>query len=391
MKKSLWLLIIIGALAVGIYFGKDFLRGLWPAIQPPPADIGTIITPGNSGPLKLPSEFAIEIFARDLPGARVLTFDHFSNLWVSQTSENSISLIEIDKTTGRAVRQNPLFKNELAKPHGLAFDPQSPSTLYIAEEGKISRLPTYSDGGLEKVADLPAGGRHTTRTLSFGPDGRLYVSIGSSCNVCNEEDNRRATIQTVDLKTGALKEFARGLRNTVFFTWDESGRLWGTDMGRDMLGDDLPPDELNIIAEGKNYGWPTCYGKNIHDTEFDKNTYVRNPCMEPFEMGSTIDIPAHSAPLGIAFPPENNNWPSEYDGKIFIAYHGSWNRSVPTGYKIVVTDPKTGNLNDFITGWLTNGGEALGRPVDLKFGPDGNLYISDDKAGVIYRVSYVGN
>ena len=163
-----------------------------------------------------------------------------------------------------------------------------------------------------------------------------------------------------------------------------TGEIWGTDMGRDLLGDDVPPDEVNIIREGGNYGWPICYGKNIHDADFDKNTYIRNPCMEPFEQPSQIDIPAHSAPLGIAFIPEEG-WPEEYWHDILVAYHGSWNRSVPTGYKIVRID-EHGIATDFMTGFM-DGGEVLGRPVGLLVEPGGALYISDDRAGVIYKVA----
>ena len=188
-----------------------------------------------------------------------------------------------------------------------------------------------------------------------------------------------------------MKEYARGLRNTVFFTWDEKGRMWGTDMGRDYLGDDLPPDEINILSEDKNYGWPICYGKNIHDTNFDKNVYIRAPCEEPFETPAFIDLPAHSAPLGLAFIPVG--WPREYAGNLLVAYHGSWNRSVPTGYKIArITFDAAGNYigaEDFMTGWLVEKG-VIGRPVDLLVN-QGVLYISDDRAGVIYKVEYKGD
>lgn len=190
--------------------------------------------------------------------------------------------------------------------------------------------------------------------------------------------------------TGESNVIARGLRNSVFFTWHPvTQKLWATEMGRDNLGDNTPPDEINIIEEGKTYGWPNCYGKNIHDSEFDKKVYVRNPCMEPFETPSTIDIPAHSAPLGLAFIPSNSDWPKEYWGNLLVAYHGSWNRSTPTGYKVVRHKfNEKGDyqgVEDFITGWLTPKG-ALGRPVDILVRPDGTLYLSDDKAGVIYKI-----
>jgi glucose/arabinose dehydrogenase len=189
------------------------------------------------------------------------------------------------------------------------------------------------------------------------------------------------------------KVFARGLRNTVFFTWSlVDGRMWGTDNGRDLLGDDLPPDEINIIEEGGNYGWPNCYGKNVHDTDFDKNTYIRNPCMDPFEKASQIDLPAHSAPLGLAFVPEEG-WPEEYWYNLIVAFHGSWNRSVPTGYKLVrIKLDARGNYlgqEDFVTDWLPQGNSAAsGRPAGVLALPGGILYVSDDKGGFIYRIRY---
>jgi len=186
-----------------------------------------------------------------------------------------------------------------------------------------------------------------------------------------------------------FKEFARGLRNTVFFRWSYiDGKMWATEMGRDNLGDDLPPDEINIIKQEGDYGWPICYGKNIHDSGFDKNVYIRDPCAD--KIPSYIDLQAHSAPLGLAFVPEEG-WPQDYWYNLFVTYHGSWNRSEPTGYKVVriKLDDKGNYLGteDFITGWLTKSG-ALGRPVDILVQPGGIMYITDDKAGVIYKVTY---
>jgi glucose/arabinose dehydrogenase len=167
-----------------------------------------------------------------------------------------------------------------------------------------------------------------------------------------------------------------------------SGDIWATEMGRDGLGDNLPPDEINVIHEGKFYGWPICYGKNVHDAAFDTNTYIRNPCQEPTETPSTIDLQAHSAPLGIAFVPEEG-WPEDYWYNALVSYHGSWNRSEPTGYKIMryKLDARGNYLGseDFLSGFLTKSG-ALGRPVDILIQPAGTIYVSDDKAGVIYRI-----
>lgn len=390
-----FVILLASAFLVKFYF--DNLRGVKPVILKPPADIADIIEDNNDKtmgdpvdfPLSLPEGFEISIFAKDLLSARIMAVDGKGNMWVSRTKENKITLLEVED--GKVIRQSDVFV-DLNRPHGLAIDPQDSYVMYIAEEDKVSKVRLYSDGKMEKILDLDAGGRHYSRTIEFGPDDRLYISIGSSCDVCNEENEQRAKIFSANRDGSDFKEYARGLRNTVFFDWSYvDGRMWGTDMGRDRLGDDLPPDEINIIEEGQNYGWPICYGKNIHDTEFDKNTYIRNPCTEPFEKESYIDLPAHVAPLGLAFVPEEG-WPEEYWYDLLVAYHGSWNRSVPVGYKIArIRLDADGNYlgqSDFITGWLTSDNTALGRPVDVLAQPGGIMYISDDKAGVIYKVVY---
>ncbi len=395
----------VGLAWVGNFY-FHYLQGIWPALRPAPSDlVDTLpsVTPVLSGgqsvaplpspniPLKLPPGFSIALFAKDLPNARVIVFDGFGNAWVSQPSQGTVSTLEIQN--GVVTHQHVVFKG-LNKPHGLAFDPQDKNILYIAEESRIVRAHLYSDAPLEKIVDLPTGGNHFTRTIEFGPDGRLYIAVGSTCNVCNETDWRRAKILVMNKDGSGLKEYAKGLRNSVFFQWNpDTKEMWATEMGRDLLGDNIPPDEINIIREGQNYGWPNCYGQNIHDDSFDKNTYIRNPCQEPFEQPSKIDLQAHSAPLGLAFIPANN-WPAEYRKGLLTAFHGSWNRSTPTGYKVVWFSKSADQYiqHDFITGWFPPGGKstsaALGRPVDLVFGPGGALYITDDKAGVVYRVVY---
>lgn len=423
---------IIGALALAFVFGV----GVWvlsgyrssdhAEMQPKPSLPGEADSTGSPRgenatgmPLAIPHGFSIEVFAKDLPGARVMAFDPFGNLWVSQTSQGTISLVEVQE--GKAVRHGPVLRG-LENPHGLAFDPKFPSSLYFAEEDKISRVAVYSDGKPEQIVDLPSGGGHFTRTISFGPadstsppqagptssphDDRLYVSIGSSCNVCVERDSRRAKIFSMNRDGSDFREFARGLRNTVFFTWSEvDGRMWGTDMGRDLIGEDFPPDEINIIEANKNYGWPYCYGKNIQDQTFSRSAdgLICNEKTGGQEQPSHIDIPAHSAPLGLAFVPESTAWPEEYWHDLFVAYHGSWNRDKPAGYKVVrMKLDANGNFlgaEDFIAGWLPEnilargplaGEIALGRPVHIIIQPNGTMYISDDKAGVIYKVRFIG-
>jgi len=389
MKKLLGFAILLVLLFVALKAfspAADFVKGFLPLLRPASEMADT----AGALPFTAPEGFMLSVYAKGLPGARVIERDGYGGFFVSQTREGKISKLDPQDDGTVTVRE---YLAGLNNPHGLAFDDDA-YQLYIAEEHTITRR--YTDGpkagaAPEKIADLPEGGGHSTRTISFGPDDRLYVSIGSSCNVCNEEHPHRATILSMNKDGSDVKIFAKGLRNTVFFDWSYvDAKMWGTDMGRDLLGDDVPPDEVNILKEGGNYGWPICYGKNIHDTQFDKNTYIRNPCMEPFETPSYIDLQAHSAPLGLAFIPEEG-WPEAWWYDLLVAYHGSWNRSEPTGYKIVriPLDAKgnpEGAVQDFITGFQTPEGEIIGRPVDLLIEPGGVLYITDDRAGVVYRL-----
>ena len=391
--KNLTVVVIGATILYGVYIFWPNFRGIQPVINPPPDDIVNILEPGRNNtdfPLKLPDGFSIEIYAKNLSGARVIAFDPENNMWVSRTSAGIVSKL-VRNSDGTMTAQD-IFRN-LKQPHGIAFDYQDPTTIYIAETHRIVRTKLNSDAPLKKIADLPSGNGHFTRTLGFGPDNRLYVSIGSSCNVCHELDERRAAIYSMNRDGADFKQFAKGLRNTVFFTWSYvDGRMWGTDMGRDLLGDNVPPEEINMIKEGGNYGWPICYGNNIHDTNFDKNTYIRNPCMEPFETPQQVEMQAHSAPLGLGFVPEEG-WPEDMWYDLIVAFHGSWNRTVPTGYKLVrIKLDARGNFQgqeDFISGWL-QGNSALGRPVDVLIQSGGTMYASDGKAGVIYKINYRG-
>jgi glucose/arabinose dehydrogenase len=337
--------------------------------------------------LKLPENFVIQIFAKGVNGARVIKEDTAGNLIVSLTKEGKIVSLPDLNQDGRADKVIILLEG-LQNPHGMEIkcwkkEFSKDCKFYVAETERLVQYDLVFDDkekiyrplNPEKILDLPKGGRHFARTLLFLPypqDHKLLISVGSTCDVCFEKDERNGTILVYDFKTKESKIYAKGLRNSVFLTLHPvTGKVWATEMGRDWLGDDLPPDEINIIEEGKNYGWPICYGKNIHDDNFDKNVYIRNPCMEPFETPSYINIPAHSSPLGLAFFPEEG-WPEKYWHNLLVAYHGSWNRTVPTGYKIAryILDPQGKYLGeeDFIAGWL-QGDEAIGRPVDILIKP----------------------
>lgn len=349
-------------------------------------------------PLEVANGYNIALFAINLTGPRVLAFDPAGALVTSIPSLGRVVVLLDQDEDGFAETNKPIIEG-LNNPHGLAF---SDTFLYVAEEHQVSRYiyspEAHAVGDQQVLFSLPSGGGHSTRTVVIGPDGKLYTSVGSSCNVCVEEDPHRAAILQSELDGGNLHVWANGLRNTVFFVAPEgadpdSFGFFGTDNGRDWLGDDAPPDELNIITEGQNYGWPYCYGQYVHDDDFDPDHTV--DCMDK-RLPSLYDIPAHSAALGIRQVP-SEGWPIQWQGDFLVAYHGSWNRTEPTGYKVVrISHSETGDFytqEDFITGWLEESqvylgpDHALGRPVDLLFGTQDELYISDDKAGVIYVVT----
>jgi glucose/arabinose dehydrogenase len=336
--------------------------------------------------LTVPSNMKIEIFAKNLPNARVMVRDNFGNIWVSRTKSGIVTLLEIG-SGGQVTNQMDIFKG-LRNPHGLAIAPSSVgsgSVLYIAEETAIKKALLYSDAPVETIATLPAGGRHFTRTIGFGPDGRLYVSIGSTCDACIEQDQKHGTIMSMNPDGSDQKIIASGLRNAVFFDWsDVSGKMFATEMGRDTLGDVTPPDEIDVITEGAHYGWPFCYGDRIHDPHFP-NDFVCNTTVPPH-----IALPAHVAPLGLAFVPEEG-WPESQWYDLIVAEHGSWNSSEKVGYKLIripldAEGNPDGQPEDFVTGWLTPS-SVSGRPVGLMIEPGGTLYISDDQKGVIYKLS----
>jgi glucose/arabinose dehydrogenase len=425
MKKSLFALLGIACVAfvawAGFFYYQN-LRGVGPALNKPSGDIAQQIDAANalknttvpaatavnpafapvaakttSMPLTLPAGFSISIFAENLGDPRAIIEGPDGLFLVSIPGQGKVIALE-DK--GGKAGQTFTVVEGLDYPHGLATRCDAKGCkLFVGETTRLDVFDydkiTHKASNRTKLADLPGGGNHITRSLLFLPppnDNQLLISIGSSCNVCHESDPMRATIYAINVDGTGLREYAKGLRNSVFMAVNPStNEVWATDNGRDLLGDDIPPDEVNIIQDGKNYGWPVCYGQNVHDTQFDKNTYIRNPCMAPFETPSHIDLQAHSAPLGLAFFPKEG-WPAEFQNNLLVAYHGSWNRSVPTGYKVVrfKLDDKGNVLSseDFITGWLQNDGTTLGRPVDPLIRNDGTILLTDDKAGVIYRIAY---
>lgn len=350
---------------------------------------------GDLAPFAAPEGFTATIFSRDVPGARVMTRDSKGTMLVSETKDGRVVALPDMDNDGKAEKVVTVLEG-LKQPHGILVSCASADSclLYVAETGALKSYEynpeTFAATSPKELATFPTGDGHYTRTLLMHPDGkRLLISVGSSCNVCTEGDPRRATVQQLDLASGVMTPYATGLRNTVFMAVNPvDGTVWGTDNGRDVIGDDMPPDEVNVIEEGMAYGWPRCYGKNIQDTDFDGRQYFVSPCAN--DTPSYIDLPAHSAALGLAFIPEEG-WPEDMRNDLLIAYHGSWNRSDPTGYKVVRIDLDEGFASsDFLSGFLPEGGkesDALGRPVGVMTEPGGVVYVSDDRAGAIYRIT----
>jgi len=406
-------LLVVIVLGVGGYVTYRYIKEKPPTFlielltktKPPPP-----LPPGNGAPLTVPDGFTATIFSRDLPNARVMIRDQKGTMLVTETNESPngkvVALPDLNGD-GKADKKVTVLDG-LNQPHGIAVlcpdtgnasADQDSCLLYVAETGSLKSYSydadTMTATNPKELTPFPTGAGHFTRTIIPSADMKsLFVSIGSDCNVCNEANPLRATIQNFDLTTNTLTTFATGLRNSVFMAFNPvDGELWATDNGRDMLGDDIPPDELNIIKQGDDYGWPVCYGQNIHDTDFDNKGYFVDPCRD--KIPPHIELPAHSAPLGLAFVPEEG-WPDGWGNDVLVAFHGSWNRSIPTGYKVVRIDLDTdgnrvGEIQDFVTGFLPAGARdtdrAIGRPVGLMAEPGGVLYISDDRAGAIYRIA----
>jgi glucose/arabinose dehydrogenase len=335
--------------------------------------------------LTAPPGFEVSVFAAGLEGPRFMAADPKGNIYVSLPSEGKVVAL-VDKDKDGEADDTVVFADKLDRPHGLAF---RGTELIVAETGKLIVLRDTNGDLLADTRevlsdDIPSGGGHWTRTVVLGPDSMLYVSVGSSCNACVEDDQRRASI--LRFSDSKATVFASGLRNSVGMAWSPvKNELWAVDNGRDLLGDDLPPEELNKIIHGGDYGWPYCYGDRVTDAEFG-NARKCKDTIPPVEK-----LQAHSAPLGIAFG-TGLDMAREFQDALFIAYHGSWNRTTPTGYKVVAIPFREGSHAgppvDFLTGWLDSRGRAWGRPVGLLAGGDGALYLSDDRAGAIYRISF---
>ena len=333
--------------------------------------------------LKLPPGFQIELFAR-VPNARQMALGK-TMLFVGSMHAGKVYAIPL-----QGPRKPSVIADQIDMPVGVAF---RDGDLYVSAVSRILRLrnieaqvnrPPKPEG---VSAAYPTDTHHGWKFIAFGPDGKLYVPVGAPCNICEPDPDRYATITRLDIATGTVEVVARGVRNSVGFDWHpKTGELWFTDNGRDWLGDDAPPDELNRVSQvGQHFGYPYCHGGTIADPELGR-TRRCDAFMPPVQ-----NLGAHVASLGMRFY-TGQAFPERYRNAVFIAEHGSWNRSSKSGYRVSVVrlqGNRAVSYEPFVSGWQRND-SAWGRPADVLVMPDGSLLVSDDQAGAIYRITYRG-
>ena len=338
--------------------------------------------------IKLPPGFKISVYA-EVPNARSLTLSPSGILYVGNRSGDKVYAVLDENKDGKADKIYTIASG-LHTPNGVAFKDGS---LYIATISSILRLDSIES----KLANppkpivvydkFPTEEHHGWKFIAFGPDGKLYVPVGAPCNVCEKENPIYASITRMNSDGTGLEIYARGIRNSVGFSWHPSnGKLWFTENGRDNMGNDVPDDELNTAPKAAmHFGFPYCHQGDVLDPEFGKGKNCSDYTPPVQKLGP------HVAALGMRFYTASA-FPAEYKNQIFIAEHGSWNRSEPIGYRVTLVKlDSTGrsvSYTNFAEGWLQPGGKVLGRPVDVQVMPDGALLLSDDYAGVVYRITY---
>lgn len=387
-QNLLIVLLIMAVMAAGVvYTLRDEIFSSRPVLRVTPTAAPSPTIDARLAGLHLPAGFHISIFSAGLNAPRFMAFGPDGTLFVAERGANSIVALLDPHHTGKATEKRVLV-NYLDDPTNLVY---YQGALYVGEQMRISRFTLGP--GLQVtsrqviITNLPVGGLHTTRTVLIGPDGLLYVSIGSNCNVCYETDPYRASVWVYNLDGSGGHIYARGLRNAVGMAVNPwNNQVWVTNNGSDYEGYNNPTDTIYALQAG-NYGWPGCMDGNSIDANYGHPGDCKGVIAPLFK------LQAHSAPLGLAFY-NAGSFPLQYHG-MFVALHGSFYRDFPAGYKVIFIPLDThgqidGPAQDFISGWLVNNitSDATGRPVGLVVGPDGALYISDDKSGVIYRVTY---
>ncbi|MFZ1528186.1 MAG: sorbosone dehydrogenase family protein [Ferruginibacter sp.] len=350
------------------------------------SDTGELAKKYHLKKIKLPPGFRIGVYA-EVPNARSMTLSPSGILYVGNRGEDKVYAVVDSNKDGRADKVHSLLSG-YEMPNGVAF---REGNLYVATVSSVLKLENIETRLSDPPAPViiydqfPKDTHHGWKFIAFGPDGKLYVPVGAPCNVCDEKDSIYASITRMNLDGSKPEIFARGIRNTVGFTWHPvTKQIWFTDNGRDNLGDDIPSDELNTAASaGMHFGFPYCHQGNLADEEFGKNRNCADYTPPVQRLG------AHVAALGLRFY-TGDAFGAEYRNQLFIAEHGSWNRSKPVGYCVSLVkldeNGKAISYESFASGWLQPDGEVLGRPVDVQVMPDGSMLVSDDFSGVIYRI-----
>jgi glucose/arabinose dehydrogenase len=339
------------------------------------------------GEIQLPRGFHIRIYSDELPGARSMALGNDGTLFVGTRGEGQVYAVR-DINADYVPDSVVVIATDLHSPNGVAF---RDGNLYVAE---IDRVLRYDDiearlsnppSPVIVSDDFPSDGHHGWKFIAFGPDGYLYVPVGAPCNVCLKDDRVYASITRMKPDGSDHSVFAHGVRNTVGFAWHPlTNELWFTDNGRDLMGDNVPPDELNCAPRaGLHFGFPFCHGDDISDPHFGDE----RPCSE--FVPPRQNLGPHVAALGMRFY-TGDMFPAEYRNQIFIAEHGSWNRSTRIGYRVMLVrleGDRAVSYEPFAEGWLRDG-KVSGRPVDILVMPDGSILVSDDYTGAIYRITY---
>jgi glucose/arabinose dehydrogenase len=344
--------------------------------------------------IRVPDGFRVSLFAKDLGNPRILAVAADGSVYVTRRDEGDVILLKDADHDGHA--DPPLVVARRPRVHGIAV---TNNQVYLATVKEIFVADRHPDGGLGElrriIDDLPDGGQHPNRTLGIGPDGMLYISVGSSCNSCDETNPEHAAMLRAKLDGSSRTIFASGLRNTIGFAWHPTtGELWGMDHGIDFLGDDEQKEELNHLTMGKQYGWPYIYADNHHNPHNEPPGEISLDQWARMSQTPEMFYTAHAAPMQMTFY-SGAQFPADYRSSAFVAMRGSWNRTPPSGYEVVrirFTDGKPVSFEPFMTGLLVDHGNGswgyLGRPVGVAVAQDGSLLVSDDKNGAIYRIAY---
>ena len=359
------------------------------SIDPNPVNSGTLEEKLDK--IVLPEGFEISIYAENVENARSMALSPSGVLYVGNRRSSNVYALQ-DSDGDKKADKKYTIASGLNMPNGVAF---KDGDLYVAEVNKLwkySNIENNLDSPPEPTLiydDYPTDKHHGWKYIAFGPDGKLYVPVGAPCNICESKKEEYASITRMDPDGSNREIFAKGVRNTVGFTWHpETNEMWFTDNGRDMLGNELPPCELNRVTSiGQHFGYPYCHGGDIADPQFGS----KFPCSDFIKPARKLG--PHVAPLGLKFY-QGDLFPDDYQGDLFIAEHGSWNRDRKIGYRVMrvkVVDNRAVSYDPFAYGWLDEDAqEAFGRPVDVIVMPDGSLLVSDDSANAIYRITYSG-